>query len=50
MVLLELTFLSGMVIEGYLGSMFICVHKGILANTHGCTRAREWSFHIELIN
>ena len=36
--------------EGYLGSLFIYVYKGVLVDMQGCTIAYEWSFWIGLIN
>ena len=48
--MLEFIFLSDILFEGYLGSLFIYVYKGVLVDMQGCTIAYEWSFWIGLIN
>ena len=46
----KLIYLVGMNYEGWIGSRFNFVHKGILVTTQGCTRISEQGLWIWLID
>ena len=46
----ELIYLVGMDYEGWIGSRFTFMHKGVLIITQGCTRVSEQGLQIKLID
>ena len=46
----ELIYLVGMGYEGWIGSRFTFVHKGIWVITQACKRVSEQGLQIELID